>query len=145
MALNFERYAQEASAFMKRLAQELNHPDDVNRAQIIVRAVLHTLRDRITVPESLNFMAQLPMFLKAVYVDDWKYREKPERLKNLEDFSAKVKQYQSQYGEQQFDWPEHTGELIEKTLGFIQKNYVSKGEIQDIKAQLPKELEYIFR
>lgn len=144
MGLNFEKYAQDANAFMKRLAEELGHPDEPRRAEIVVRAVLHTLRDRITVPESLNFMAQLPMFLKAVYVDEWKYRERPERLKNLEEFAEKVKAHQSHYGEQQFDWPEHTGDLIEKTLAFIQKNYLTKGEVEDIKAQLPRELEHIF-
>jgi len=89
MGLNFERYAQDANAFIKRLAQELGHPEEPRRAEIIVRSVLHTLRDRITVAESLNFMAQLPMFLKALYVDEWKYREKPERLKNLEEFAER--------------------------------------------------------
>jgi uncharacterized protein (DUF2267 family) len=84
------------------------------------------------------------MFLKAIYVDNWKYNEKPERLRNIEEFAQKVKEHQAQYGENQFDWPEHTDEIIKKTLRFINKNYVTEGEIEDIKAQLPAELEQIF-
>lgn len=144
MALNFEKYAQEATAFMRGLAKELNHPNDLNQTQIILRSVLHTLRDRITVSESLNYLAQLPMFLKAIYVDNWKYHEKPERLKNIADFGEKVKEHQAEYGENQFDWPESTEEIIKKTLSYINRKYVTEGEIEDIKAQLPAELEHIF-
>ena len=94
--------------------------------------------------ESLDFIAQLPVFIKGIYVEGWKYQEKPERLRNLDDFAEKVKSYQSTYGENQFNWPEPTGQIIQTILQYIQESYVTEGEIDHIKAQLPKELEQIF-
>jgi len=143
MAMNFDKYAAEANTFLKHLAEELNHPEEIGRTGIILKSVLHTLRDRISISESFDFMAQLPMFLKALYVDEWKYKERPDRLKNLDDFAEKVKEHQQKFGENQFDWPEHTGEIIQQTLNFIKKRYVSKGEVEDLKANLPKDLEAI--
>ncbi|MFP4443825.1 MAG: DUF2267 domain-containing protein [Spirochaetia bacterium] len=107
---------------------------------IILRAVLHTLRDRISMTENLDLLAQLPMYIKAIYVDDWKYKEKPDRLKSIADFADKVKEHQKKYGETDFDWPESTEEIIKKTLGFIKKNYVTEGEMEDIKTNMPEEL-----
>ncbi|MDT8452832.1 MAG: DUF2267 domain-containing protein [Gammaproteobacteria bacterium] len=144
MALQFDKYAQEGNTFLKELAEELDHPEEISRTGILVRSVLHTLRDRIGMGESLNFMAQLPMFLKAVYASEWKYHEKPERLKNMEEFKDKVKERQSQSGEIDFDWDQSTEQLIEKILGFINKKYVSPGEIEDVKDNLPEDLKRIF-
>jgi uncharacterized protein (DUF2267 family) len=143
MAVNFNKYAEEGNIFMKNLAEKLNHPDEINRTGIIYRAVTHTLRDSITIGESLNLIAQLPMFLKAIYVDDWKYREKPLRLSSIEEFKDEVKKRQELYGENRFNWEKPTDEIIKTVLGEIQ-NYVSQGEIQDIKSQLPQEIKGIF-
>jgi uncharacterized protein (DUF2267 family) len=75
MAINFNKYAEEGNLFVKNLAKSFGHPDEIGPTGIVLRAVLHTLRDRITISESLSLIAQLPMFLKAVYVDTWKFRE----------------------------------------------------------------------
>ena len=144
MALQFDKYAQEGNIFIKELAEELDHPEEINRTGVLLRSVLHTLRDRIGMGESLNYMAQLPMFLKAIYASEWKYHEKPERLKNMEEFKDKVKECQRRNGESDFDWDQSTEQLIEKILGFINKKYVSQGEIEDVKDNLPEDLKRIF-
>ena len=144
MALNFDKFATEGNTFIKHLAEELNHPDETGRTGIVLRAVLHTLRDRITISESFDFMAQLPMFLKAVYVDEWKYKEKPDRLKDINEFAEKVKEHQAKYGESEFNWSLSTEEIIERTINFIRKKYVTEGEIDHIKDNLPEDLEKIF-
>lgn len=86
MGLNFNKYAQEGNEFLKELAVELGHPEEINRTAIILRSVLHLFRDRITISESFDFLSQLPMFLKGIYVENWKYSEKPLRIKNLTEF-----------------------------------------------------------
>lgn len=109
----------------------------------MLRSILHATCDRITISESLDFVAQVPMFLKAVYIDEWKFQVKPERLKNMEEFAAKVKSNQAKFGESDFDWNQSTEELIEKTFNFISSKYLSDGGLSHIKAQMPKELEHI--
>ncbi|MCF8236231.1 MAG: DUF2267 domain-containing protein [Bacteroidales bacterium] len=139
MALHFDKYAQEANEFLIDFAEELGHPDQKERSGIILKAVMHTLRDRLTISESLDLLAQLPMFLKAVYVDDWKYQEKPLRLKSEREFLDHVKMLQSRYGEQQFDWEISTEDIV-KTHVALLRRYVSKGEMEDIIDQMPKEI-----
>ena len=144
MAINFEKYAQEGNLFLKKLAGELGHPDEHGRTGIVLRAVMHTLRDRLTVSESLHLLSQLPMFLKAVYVDNWKYREKPVGYKSIEEFTNAVEEHQEQYGEQEFSWSKSTEEIVKIVLHEL-GTYISRGELENIMAQMPEELEELFK
>jgi uncharacterized protein (DUF2267 family) len=143
MGLYFDKYAQEGNKFLKDLATEVGHPDEINRIAILLRSTLHIFRDRITISESFDFMSQLPMFLKAVYVENWKYREKPDRITSIEEFKEKVKEEQIKYGEQEFDWDIHTEEIIKKVFKLLGR-YVSEGEVKDIYAQVPEPLYPLF-
>jgi uncharacterized protein (DUF2267 family) len=55
MALDFNKYAQEGNEFLHSLAKELGHEKEINQTAIILKSVLHTLRDRITISESIDF------------------------------------------------------------------------------------------
>ena len=52
--LPFDKYAQEAQAFLNKLSEDLGHKEEKQRTLIILRAVLHTVRDRITIAESFD-------------------------------------------------------------------------------------------
>ena len=144
MALNFNKYAQEANEFMNKLADSLGHPQETARAGIVLRAVMHTLRDRITISESFDVMAQLPMFLKAVYVENWKYLESPKDFKTIDEFKDEVKRLQDQYGEQEFSWDRHTEDIIAIVFEEI-SNYLTEGQTRHILDQLPKEIEILYK
>ena len=143
MSLNFQKYAQEGQSFVNDLAAELGHPEEIARTGIVLRAVLHTLRERITISESFHLMSQLPMFLKAIYVDKWKFSEKPLDIKTKEEFVAEVEGHQQQYGEMEFSWNKSTEEIIQIVLSSLGK-YISDGEYEDIIAQLPENIKEIF-
>jgi uncharacterized protein (DUF2267 family) len=144
MPLNFDKYANEGNHFVKNLAEKLGHPEEIGRTGIVLRSVMHTLRERITISQSFHIMAQLPMFLKTVYVDEWQFMEKPVRFDKKEDFIAEVEKHQKQYGEQDFSWEQSTEEIIKIVIGELSR-FISKGEFEDIMAQLPKELESLLR
>lgn len=143
MAFNFETYANEGKAFLRELASNLGHPDDEQTAARVLRAVLHTFRDRITISESLDVLAQLPMFLKGVYVEQWKYREAPLKIKTLEEFKEAVKKEQANFGEQSFGWQEPTEEII-KTTFLSLKKFLTEGEASHVLGQMPKEIQELF-
>jgi uncharacterized protein (DUF2267 family) len=143
MALEFDKYAHEGNEFVNKLAKKLGHPEEIARTGIVLRAVLHTLRDRLTMSESLHLLAQLPMFLKAIYVENWKYLKKPSRLDTLDEFTEEVKRHQDQYGEDEFDWEKHTKDIVSIVFEALSP-YISAGETEHIKAQLPRELEKFF-
>ena len=66
MALNFNKYAAEGNTFLKDYAKEMNMENDTDKAGRIFTAIMHALRDIIPMEESLQFISQLPMFVKAV-------------------------------------------------------------------------------
>lgn len=143
MGLNFEKYAHEGNSFIKELARNLGHPEETARTGIILRAVLHTLRQKLSIGESLNLVSQLPMFIKGIYVDNWEYNEKPSEIRTVEEFKDEVKRLQDLYGEQQFNWETPTEEIIRTVFSSLRK-YVSEGEFEDIITQMPKPLKELF-
>ncbi len=144
MAVNFDKFAHEGNEFINELAEKLHQSENKGQVSILVRAVLHVLRERITIPQSLNLMAQLPMFLKGIYVDQWKYRERPSGIRTMQEFCEAVENEQAQYGEREFNWNASTEELVKTVLEVISMRYVSPGEISDIVSELPAELKQIF-
>lgn len=144
MAINFDKFAQEGNTYLKQLASELGHPDEMGQVSILLKAVLHTLRDRITISESMHVLSQLPMFLKGIYVEGWEYRDKPLKLSDLEEFKEAVKQEQAKHGEQQFDWQQSTDELISMVIASISKRYLTGGQLRHVIDQMPAEIKELF-
>jgi uncharacterized protein (DUF2267 family) len=145
MYTKLEKYYDEARSFISELSERLGHPEEEHRSVIILRAVLHSIRDRLTMSESLDLLAQLPMFLKGFYVENWQYREKPVKITTLDEFSDYVKKYQAENGERDFDWKESTLEIIETVLDVLTDRYITKGELEDIISQMPENLKELFR
>lgn len=140
----FDKHVIEANEFVKNLSIELGHPDDQTQTIRLLRAVLHTVRDRITISESLDLLAQLPMMLKALYVEQWKYHEKPPLdYDDMAGLKEAVKREQEHMGEQKFDWPESTEDLIKIVLSSLRK-YLTDGQAIHVMEQMPKEIKAIF-
>lgn len=138
--LNFEKFAQDAHKYINDLAQELGHPEEKDRVLKIWRAVMHTVRDRIHFGESFQIMDPLPMILKGIYVEDWKYNEKPPLdYDTLEEMKTEVKNLQSRYGEEDFPWSMSTEEIIATTIGSL-KRFLKGSQVDQVINQMPKEI-----
>jgi uncharacterized protein (DUF2267 family) len=114
---------------------------DKERAGRILSSILHALREIISVNESLQLMSQLPMFLKAVYVNGWSIR-KTRKVKGLNDFIELVKFYNGVTANTDFPSEDISENYIKTTFIELRK-YISLGEFEDIRTELPKELKYI--
>lgn len=88
MSLDFEFYAAKGNAFVRLVADELDAPRA--RSGRVIRSVLHALRNRLTHEESFRLLAQLPMVLKGVYVDGWKFDKDGSRISHVNDFLEEV-------------------------------------------------------
>lgn len=141
---NFENHAHEASAYIKNLATELGHPEAVGQSLILLRAVLHTLRDRITIGESLHLLSQLPLILKGIYVEHWEYKEKPVAFQSLDEFKDAVEKEQAKHGEHEFNWNESTDQLVARVLASLGKHFLNDGQLHHIAVQMPKEVQQLF-
>ena len=139
MALNFNQFAVEANTFLKNYTKELNLDGDVNKAGRILSSILHGLREIISMEESLQLMAQFPMFLKAVYVNGWSSHKKKLKVKNMTDFIDLIREFDGNTSVYDFESDEVAESYIIATFIALRK-YVSLGELEDIRTELPKDL-----
>lgn len=144
MANYFDKFAQEGNEYLNELAADMGHPEEKGQTYILLRSVLHVLRDRITISESFHVLSQLPMFLRGIYVEQWEYREKPLKIDSLQEFKDAVKQEQAKFGERQFDWSQPTEDLISMILTSLGTRYLTEGQLQHIATQMPKEIQPLF-
>ncbi len=142
MALNFNQFAAEANHFMDEYAKELMLGEDRDRAGRILSSILKALREIIPIEESIQLIAQLPMFLKAVYVNGWSVKKKT-RVKSLEEFVDLVKSYDAPAEINDFGYDTDLAEKYIHATFIMLRKYVSQGEIEDIRSGLPKDLKDI--
>lgn len=67
---NIEQAVQSANHWLKEIASD-SQVEDAGHAYSVLRAVLHTLRDRLSVDEAADFAAQLPVFWRGVFFEGW--------------------------------------------------------------------------
>ncbi len=143
MALHFEQYAIEGNTFVKDYAKHMGLGPDYDKAGRILSAILHALRDVIPVNESLQLIAQFPMFLKAVYVNGWTLRRKPQKIKHMEEFIELVRHHNGITASQDLGESDDLVErYLELTFIYLRK-YISLGEMEDIRDTLPKDLKHM--
>ncbi|MBE9169193.1 DUF2267 domain-containing protein [Pleurocapsales cyanobacterium LEGE 06147] len=98
-------------------------------------ATLHALRDRITVEEAVQLGSQLPVLLAGFYYQGWKPGATPTKERSVEDFLNKVRDNLSNP-----DYPVEVEQLVRSAFKTLSKQG-ARGEIEDIAAMLPKELQ----
>jgi len=97
--------------------------------------VLHALRDRLSVDEVAQLGAQLPIFIRGVYYEGWNPAQTPVKSRGKELFLRQVRQAFAHTKNPDVD-EEHVTRAIFRVLC----KHVSKGEIDQVKAMLPREL-----
>jgi len=137
MAINTGKYVEEINLFLKNLAQELSNPEDTDHAGRVTIAVLHKLRERTSVEESMHLISQLPMILKGIYIDGWDISRPRNDADTLDEFLDDIRQYNPGFAGRDFGNNQQARENVKAVLRVMQ-NYVSKGEMNHIKEQLPK-------
>jgi uncharacterized protein (DUF2267 family) len=136
--MKYEHYAQEARKFVKEVALELGDADSIDQADRIMTSVLHSLRDLLTPEESLHLISQLPMMLKAIYVNGWRLHTK-NRIRSIDEFIECLMLKNPRTAPQDFGNDE---KAIERTKAVFKvlRNHIAIGEVKDIVSQLPSEL-----
>ena len=71
MSIHFIKHAEIGYRFLDELAVELGDSGNTERAGRLLRSIFRLLRNHLSVEESFLIIAQMPMALKALYVDGW--------------------------------------------------------------------------
>jgi uncharacterized protein (DUF2267 family) len=141
--VNMGKYVEEANVFLKEVARELGTPDDMGHASRVAAAVLHTLRERISVEESMHLISNLPMILKGIYVDGWKITKQAYHADTLEDFLNEVREHSRVDPGRDFGSDTMARETVQAVIRVLRK-YVDEGEMRHIRQQLPEGVAVLF-
>jgi uncharacterized protein (DUF2267 family) len=125
---------------LKEYAREMNLGEDTEKAGRIFSSIMHALRDIISPQESLQFIAQLPMFLKAVYVNGWSMKKEKPKVKKMAEFVDLVRKHDGVAAINDFEYSDEVAERYIDTTFIYLRKYISLGEMEDIRDGLPKEL-----
>jgi uncharacterized protein (DUF2267 family) len=116
--------------WLKDIQSEL-HLDD-QEAYLATKAVLHALRDRMSVEESAHFSAQLPLLMKGMFYEGWDPTGKPDKIRTKGDFLAVIKS--------KMPTPDADPERYAGGVFKVLEKRLSRGEIQDVKSTLPENI-----
>ena len=105
------------------------------RGYLSLRTVLHALRDRLTLQEVAQLGAQLPIFIRGIYYEGWNPAKTPVKSRGKEVFLREVR---AQFANTRN--PDVDAEHVTRAIFRVLCKHVSKGELEQVKAILPREL-----
>jgi uncharacterized protein (DUF2267 family) len=130
-----ERSVEKAHIWLDEVAGQLG-TDDHRQAYKVLRAYLHALRDRLTVDEAAQLAAQLPELIRGIYYEGWNPSSTPVRYRDLAEFLERVA------ADAELDGKTAASFAVSAAAGVLRR-HVSAGEVEDVRALLPEELQPI--
>jgi uncharacterized protein (DUF2267 family) len=127
-----DRNVETTHLWLKQVAVELGE-EDRQYAYRVLRAVLHTLRDRLPVEVAAKLAAQLPTLIRGIYYEDWVPSRTPLAIHNVEEFLDHVVVEGRLGGETE-------ASLAVGAVARVLREHVSPGEIDEVLAVLPEKL-----
>lgn len=130
------RSTEKTHIWLRDMAFELGTQDEAG-AYRALRAVLHTLRDRLTVDEAAQLAAQLPLLVRGIYYDGWDPSRTPLPYHYAEDFLERVRKEAKLAGDTEASYAVSAAARVLRT-------HVSAGELDDVMAVLPEPIRALF-
>lgn len=129
----FERTVHEAHDWVNELSGRLGWTSERDVLRLL-RTVLCNIRDHLPVNEMAQFSAQLPIMLRGMYFEGWQPKKTPVRERHAADFIAAV---EDEVG----DVLDYSGMQDIKAVFNVINARISRGEVEDVRANLPVELQ----
>jgi uncharacterized protein (DUF2267 family) len=107
---------------------------DRHKAYLALRAVLHALRDRLTIEEASHLSAELPLLVRGLYFEGWRPSEVPARDRTEDEFLSRISR-NLPFGGADFEL-----KTIAPAVYRVIARHVSEGETRDVLNILPPDL-----
>jgi uncharacterized protein (DUF2267 family) len=129
----FDTTVEKTNGVLKHIEEAYGWPKARrNQSYAALRAVLHALRDRLTVEESAQLAAQLPMLIRGIYYGGWDPTKVPVKM-HREEFLERIR------AEFRYEVPGDIVRLFDVVIEAL-RAYITDGEWQDVRANLPTDL-----
>ena len=124
--LVFEKTLQKSKGWIRDLQKEVGFLKPVD-AYHLLRAVLHALRDQLSINEGAHLSAQLPLLLRGVYYECWNPPKGPHKVVSKMTFLNNVVTHLGPAVRLNIDLEEGVAAVF-KTIN----KHISEGEMKDI-------------
>lgn len=125
-----DRGVEKASIWVDDVADELGTADR-HEAYRALRAVLHTLRDRLPFTETAQLSAQLPMLIRGILYEGWRPSHTPLHYRDPREFLDRVAEEAGLHGDTE-------ASFAVAAVARVLARHVSPGEIEDVAHALPE-------
>jgi uncharacterized protein (DUF2267 family) len=127
----FDRTVEKANIWINEVAAGLE--SDRRDAYRVLRAYLHTLRDRLPDEQNAQLAAQLPLVLRGIYYEGWQPSRTPLHYRDPAEFVERVRREALLVTDTEA-W------FAVEAVAAVLRRHVSAGEIDDIVRSLPGSL-----
>ncbi len=111
--------------------------DHKQRAYRLLRSVLHVLRDHLSVDETAQLAAQMPILVRGIYYEGWNPSKCPARMRSRDEFIERV---QADFKTDPLgDAPAAIAAVMHVLDGRI-----SEGEMKDVRHAFSEEIRELF-
>ncbi len=126
---------QQLQEWLKELRDNGGLTDEAE-AYSVLRAVLHQLRDRLTLGEAVNLGQQLPLIVRGIYYESWRPAHAPEKVRTkvafLDHVALRLRPHRVD------------PEPAVRDVFMLLAHHCDPGEIADVIAQMPDELKMLW-
>ena len=122
--------------WLSELRVDLNWEDN-GPAYLLLRTTLHAIRDWLSVDECAQLSAQLPVLVRGVLFDGWNPPSTPVRPR---DKNASLGRIDGAFGKQPLV---DTEQAVSAVFRLLEK-HVSKGEIEQVKTSMRKDIQELW-
>lgn len=129
---------EETRQWLDRLT-EVGPFENEKQAYSHLRAVLHALRDRLTVEEATHLASELPMLVRGFYYEGWRPALAPNEQETQAEFFEKVRASLSA----QWASDEDLRESTEAVFRLLEER-LEEGQIRHVRNQLPEPIDALW-
>ncbi|MBX0332753.1 DUF2267 domain-containing protein [Pontibacter sp. HSC-14F20] len=141
MPFIFENSTKDAALLLQDVATELQ-TKDLNKAGRIFRAVLQSIRDRLSVHDAIQFAAQLPVFWKGVYIDQYDLDKVPVKIQDANDWINYIRNKNAFAANNDFQQDEEITAAFRAVFQVLQRT-MPDGHLQKIKQSLNEDIQQL--
>jgi uncharacterized protein (DUF2267 family) len=127
-----DRSVEKAHVWLNDVAEELG-TEDGHHAYRVLRAFLHALRDHLSVDETAQLAAQLPIFVRGVFYEGWDPSRTPDHARDVDNFLTKIAGEAGLAGETE-------ASFAATAASRVLRRHVSAGEGDSVLNALPQHL-----
>jgi uncharacterized protein (DUF2267 family) len=124
----FDRTLQSTNIWLDEINEEVGPDRQV--AWRVLGAVLHVLRDRLSVELAAHLGAQLPLLVRGLYYDQYRPAQQPGDVESAQDFTEAVA------GTLADIRPIDPGKAVAAVFGVLSR-HLSQGLVENVRQALP--------